>query len=331
MLLLTALLLTGTTLGERPMPTTTIDAHHGTHSSLVAAITGVLRSWNRDVDYARVAGLSGLAFSPVHDTGEDCRAWWMEGGDDIRLEFLGRALGFAVETVRVPDPYDDGTPHARVEDMPGPRADHFRALKAAVERGDAVLLPTWPSWSVLTGWSDDLSQLPLVTVPGFEDLVRRAWGPERTGLAHVLSPTEPTLSEADAIREAIAFGATVADGSFTGKARFRYGGALYRAAADRLDHDPFCEPCGDASWSCAIRTLHRMAGTAGSAADFLEHAGMTAAATPYRAIQESASAYSGKQLEEGWNDPQFIDRLRQAFRRFHDLHGEAAAALSESR
>lgn len=304
-----------------------IDAHHGTHSSLVAVICGVLRSWDRDADYAHVAGLSGVAFSPVYDDGEDCRAWWMEGGDDIRLDFLGQALGFTVETVQVPDGVDDWEPHADIDAMPVARADHLRRLKAAIERGDVVLVKTWPSWSVLTGWCGDLTQLPFETVPGFKDLVSRAWGPNRTGLAYILSPTEPSLSRVDAIGQALAFGVTVADGSFD-RERFHYGGQLYQAAAERLDHDPFCEPCGDQSWSCAIRTLHRMAGTAGSAADFLEQAGLSAAAGPYRAIQTSAAGYKGKQLEEGWSDARFMDQLKQELSRFHDLHCDASRVLT---
>ncbi|HAA75986.1 TPA: hypothetical protein DCE37_12805 [Candidatus Latescibacteria bacterium] len=138
-LLLIYICLTGTVHGDTH--TLTIYAHHGTHNSLVACITGILQSWDRDADYATVAGLSGVAFSPVYDDSEDWRAWWMEGGDDIRLDFLGQALGFTVETVRMPEAIDNVTPYDRLDDMPPQRADHFRRLKAALEPGDAVLLP----------------------------------------------------------------------------------------------------------------------------------------------------------------------------------------------
>ena len=77
------------------------------HDSFVAGLCGILKSWNRDVDYAYVAGLSGIAFSPVLDTGEDCRAWWTEGGDDIRRDVLGQALGFTVEKIQVGTGGDD--------------------------------------------------------------------------------------------------------------------------------------------------------------------------------------------------------------------------------
>ena len=321
--------LTGPTYGD-PTMSVTIDAHHGTHNSLVACIRGALESWDRPADYAYIAGLSGIAFSPVYDEGEDCRAWWMEGGDDIRLDFLGKALGFSVETLTVPDGVEDWEPHASIDDMPSPRAEHLRRLQAAVERGDVVLAKTWPSWCVLTGWNDDLTQIPFETVPGFGDLVARAWGPNRTALALILSPAEPTISRDDAIRQALEFGTTIADGSFD-QERLHYGGRLYQAAAERLDHDPFCVPCGDQSWSCAHRTLSRMAGTAGSAADFLEKVDLSMAAAPYRAIQKAAKEIKGDQLKEGWDKPEFMMDMKQTFNRFYELHREATAALVHAR
>ena len=327
-ILLSASSVLGETTMSRPV---TIDAHHGTHDAFVACLCGILQSWDREADYAYVSGLAGVAFSPVYDEDEDCRAWWMEGGNDIRLDFLGLALGFTVETVRIPDAFDDGKPYDSLDDMPPPRADHFRKLKAALDRGDAVLVPTWPSWSILTGWDEDMTQLPFETVPGLGDLVSRAWPPNRTGLAHILSPAEPSLSRDDAIRQALVFGASIADGTFHTKQRFHYGGRLYEAAAKRLDHDPFCEPCGDKSWSCAIRTLYRIAGTAGGAADFLEQVGLPAEAAPYWEIQTTASQYKSDRFESDWNDPRFMYDLKQTFHQLHRLHAEASTALANSR
>jgi hypothetical protein len=68
-------------------------------SSFAACLTAVLQAWGREVAYKDIVGLNGIAFSPVWDQGEDCTAWWMEGGDDMRLDFLGQALGFSYETV----------------------------------------------------------------------------------------------------------------------------------------------------------------------------------------------------------------------------------------
>jgi hypothetical protein len=179
---------------------------------------------------------------------------------------------------------------------------------------------------VLTGWSEDLTQIPFETVPGFKELVSNVEGPSKTGLAHILSPTEPSLSKEEALREALAFGAVIAGGTFD-NGRFHYGGDLYTAAAARLGDDLFCEPCGDKSWSCAIRTLHRIAGTAASAAEFLEQTPATEAAKSYRAIESTASGYHGKQLESKWDDSAFRTQLKQSFLHMHDLHSKAAASL----
>ena len=124
-------------------------------------------------------------------------------------------------------------------------------------------------------------------------------------------------------------GRQVADGTFE-NGRYHYGGALYAATAERLDHEPFCEPCGDRSWSCAIRTLHRIAGTAGSAAGFLGQMGMDEAAEPYRAIETAASIYKGKQLEAKWGDPAFRAEFKRRFLNLYDLHRQAAATLAHS-
>ena len=300
------------------------------HDSFVAGLCGILKSWNRDVDYAYVAGLSGIAFSPVLDTGEDCRAWWTEGGDDIRLDFLGQALGFTVEKIQVGTGVDDWEAYASFDDMPEQRARHLRRLRSAMSEGKMVIVRTWPSWSVLAGWSDDLTKIPFETMPGFGDLVGRILGPNKTGLAYIISIAEPALSKDEASREALTFGKTVADGSFEND-RFHYGGEIYTAFAERLDHEVFCEPCGDRSWSCAIRTLRRIGGTANSAADFLEQNSLDAVAKEYRAIGSAASGYKGKQLEEGWRDPAFRAGLAQQLLKLLEHHQKATEALVDQR
>ena len=297
------------------------------HDSFIACLCAVLDSWGREADYTRVAGLSGIAFSPVLDTGEDCRAWWTEGGDDIRLDFLGRALGFTVEAVKVEEGVDDWEAHPGFDDLPEPRVRYLRRLRSALSQGKAVIVRTWPSWSVLTGWSEDLTQVPFETMPGFKGLVSKIGGPGKTGLAYVFSAAEPSLSGKEAVRGALVFGREIADGTFE-NGRFHYSGALYKAAAERLDHNPFCKPCGDRSWSCAIRTLQRIAGTSGSAAGFLEQAGLGEAAKQYRAIETAALGYKGKQLKANWDDSAFRAKLKQNFLDLHERHRQAAATLA---
>ncbi|MDA0337680.1 MAG: hypothetical protein O2782_21145 [bacterium] len=213
--------------------------------------------------------------------------------------------------------------------------DHA-ALRAAIESGKVVLVNTWPSWSILTGWSDDISQLPFVTMPGFEGLVRSARGPERTSIAFVLSPAEPTLSDRQATQRAIEFGAAIAQGKVEND-RLHYGGRLYTAAAERLDHTPFCPACGDESAGCASRTLKRMQGTAHAAARFLQRIAveddvqrheLTESAQRYEEIASLAAAHiDWAAFGHNWDDPAFRVQLKKDLLRMHVLHTQAAEAL----
>jgi hypothetical protein len=190
---------------------------------------------------------------------------------------------------------------------------------------------------VLTGWSDDVTTLPFETVPGFRNLVARVWGPHKTDTAYVLEPAAVSLLKEEALAQALAFGADVAGGGFD-TPRIHYGGALYAAAAERLDHDPFCVPCGEKSASCAHRTLHRMRGTAQSAAGFLDHAAETDAADRhelaeaslrYEEIAAAVDPYlDGKAFQAEWSDHAFRARLKETFLGMAEQHREAAKALA---
>jgi hypothetical protein len=316
--------------GENTMPISVkeMNVKADVDDSFVSCLCGILQSWGREVDYARVAGLSGIVFAPVLDTGEDCRAWWMEGGDDIQIAFLGEALGFTVEAVRVADTEQDWANHSRWKDLPPARAAYLQQLKAALENEKAVIVHTWPTWSVSNGWSEDLAKIPFETMPGFGDLVRRARDPSRTAMAYILTPANPVLTEPIAVARALEFGKKVANGTID-NGRFCYGDTLYQAAADCLDREPFCEPCGERSWSCAIRTLQRIAGHARSASAFLEGIGSTEASKAYGAIASLAEQYRGRQLEGAWGDPIFRGQLKADFLKLGKMHRGAAVLLSQ--
>lgn len=308
------------------------------HDSFISALCAVLRSWGRDVDYDHVAGLAGIAFSPLYNEGEACRAWWMEGRADQRLDFMAAALGFTVEAIprdSVPEDqaWNSNPDPARV---PALTRRHHAALQTAVESGKVVLVNTWPSWSVLTGWSDEFGQIQFVTMPGFGDLVRRVWGPERTSVAYVLSPAEPTLSEAQVTAAAIEYGAAIARGQI-GDDGLRYGGQLYTAAARSLDDTPFCPACGVESAGCASRTLKRMQGTAQAAARFLAYAAvvdgglkqkLTESAHRYEEIAAMAAPHiDWEAFGQHWDDPAYRRQLKTDLLRMQALHTQAAEAL----
>ena len=315
-------------------PGITLEADPNVCDSFIASLCAILDSSGRPSDYAYVAGLSGLAFSPVLDTGEDCRAWWMEGGDDIHLDFLGRALGFVVEKVTERQDHEWDT-HPEPDALSNSRRRYLCRLKTGLANDCGVIVRTWPTWSVLTGWSRDITTIPFTTGPGFKKLCNDACPPHKTNLAYIITPGKPTLLQEDAVEEALTFGARVANGS-AGASPFKYGGALYEATAERLDHDPFCEPCGEKSHTCARRTFRRVVGTAQSAIDFLEQSARVVDTHPdcrkraidrYRRIIASTAPYDGLALSAGWSDPAFRLKLKENVLRMGALHQDAAKAL----
>ncbi len=306
--------------------------------SFAACLAAVLNAWGSPVSYNWVAGLGGTAFSPVLDEGEDCMAWWMEAGSDARVGFLGRALGFSVERVTREEVWDDPARAVYAETglLPEPHELHFARLRAAFDRGDGVLLRTWPAWSLLDGWDRDLDQLPFATLPGFEDLVARIWGPSQAQLVYLLYPVCPSLSLERSLEIAIRFGARVARGRGPNP-NLRYGPALYRAAASRMDTSVFCTTCGDHGDSCAHRTLMRMLGTQRSAIGFLEEAqAVTEGALPwesaivaFEAMAAVTADYCGWQaFQEAWPDAEFRDTVREDLSRLATLQLEAGRAMA---
>lgn len=308
--------------------------------SFAACLVAVLNAWNRPVSYDWVAGLAGVAFSPVLDPGESCTAWWMEAGSEARLGFMGRALGFTVERVTREAPWDEAAREAYASTglLPPPHETHFARLRAAFDRGDAVLMRTWPAWSILTGWERDLDRLRFATLPGFGDLVARIWGPAQAQVVYLLNPIAPTVPLARTIEIALRFGGKVARGHGP-EAGLHYGAALYAAAADRMDDDTVCASCGADADSCVHRTLMRMLGTQRSAVGFLEDARAavdgedlpwSAAIKGFEAMVEVTAGYCDWQaFHEDWADAAFRHRLREDFRELVALQTVAATALSD--
>ncbi len=307
--------------------------------SLTACLVAVLDVWGHPVGYDWVAGLAGIAFSPVLDPDEECTAWWMEAGSEARMCFLGHALGFTVERVTREATWDDAAreTYAQTGLLPEPHEQHFARLRAALDRGDAVVMRTWPAWSVLVGWDRDLDQLPFATVPGFEDLVQQIWGPAKAQLAYVLNPIAPSLDLERSVSATLQFGARVAAGHGP-EENLRYGPALYTEAAERMGESVFCPSCQSHGDSCAHRTLMRMLGTQRSAARFLEDASAViawdlpwqAAIDRYRAMADITSTYCGWQpFHDAWERSGFREGLRDDFRALAELQGEAARALAD--
>ena len=316
-----------------------VDGDPNQMDSFAACLAAVLQAWGRRVSYDWVAGMAGIAFSPVLDPGEDCTAWWMESGSESRLCFLGRALGFTVDRVTRDAVWDDAAreAYARTGMLPGPHEAHFARLRAAFDRGDAIILRTWPAWSVLTGWDRDVDQLRFATLPGFSDLVARIWGPARAQLAYVLTPIAPSLSVARSVKGALRFAARVAGGHGP-ESDLGYGAALYTAAAAKMGETEFCPTCHAEGDSCAHRTLMRMLGTQRSAVGLLEEARVrmggdlpwSQAIAHFEMMVSLTASYCGWQpFHERWADDAFRSGLREDFRTLAGLQSQAAGALAD--
>ena len=305
--------------------------------SFVACVVAVMHAWDRTMGYDWVAGLAGVAFSPVLDHGEDCTAWWMEAGSESRIGFLGCALGFTADRVTRDAEWDDAAREvfATTGLLPEPHESHFARLRAAFDRGDAVLFRTWPAWSVLTGWCQELDDLPFATVAGLEELVSGIWGPAKAQVAYTLNPIAARATLEKSVSVALRYGAKVAHGRGPEEG-LGYGASLYTAAAARMDGAEFCPSCGADGDSCAHRTLMRMLGTQRSAVGFLENARelmgddlpWSEAIARFEEMTEISGTYCDwTAFHEDWIDPAFRSALRCDFLRMSDLQRQAAEAL----
>ncbi|MCU0501726.1 MAG: hypothetical protein MUC51_08145 [Anaerolineae bacterium] len=225
--------------------------------SFAACVTAVLRSWGGDVPYEFVEGLSGMAFSPIRNDGEDCVGWKMDGCNEQRVDFLGKCLGFRVERVERAgeDAWLDG--YKRPEDLPPEPAAYFARLHEALRAGDTVVCRTWPAWSVLLDWQDDILHLPFATMPRFDKVVASIYPPCKTRLAFVLSQRAPEISRQQAITQAIAFGYLAASGELscdTGGVLF--GGAIFDTMIENTGMQYLCPSCKENG--CMGRSFKRI-------------------------------------------------------------------------
>jgi hypothetical protein len=285
--------------------------------SLVTCLQAALAHWDRQVPYDCIAGLCGSAFSPALNLSEECAAWWMEGGADIRIDFLGHALGFVYEK----EDYREET----APDL-APRA------RKTLADGGVVLCETWPCWSLLTAWQAKPEHRSFVAPEGCERLLKL-----REGAAiYFLGPAGRSLSSCEGLYSALGFGALVAadPGISDGVA---YGGQLYDAWAKRMGRDRFCPPCGDDDWRCAERTVSRVRAGQKSAVRFLNRAydflpssqkneHLRHAACSYAAMAARLAPYEAG-LVDGWQNRGFRRRLREDVGRCRELHREAARHL----
>ena len=279
--------------------------------NFAAVITAAVNYWGRDYDYDFIAGLSGSAFSPVWWMKESCAAWWTEFGNDTRIRFLGKALGFHV--VESPDVSD--AEYAKTGVLPREMEEFWDRAKEAVGEGKIVIMHTWPCWSIITEWNDDITKLGLASVSGFGGTI---CAPYRSAKLYILTPGPAELTRAEAFKEALEFGADIADGSYE-RPGFAYGGKIYDAILGKAAEKHFCGDCKDKSWSCVCRTMNRIEGSNSTAARFFDMASeflgtqlpapvVDAIKKGYQSVAEYAGAYTNCEiLKDNWDQGKFRD------------------------
>lgn len=296
-----------------------------------ACIEAAVRYWGRDYDYDFIAGLSGSAFSPVWWMEESCAAWWTEFGNDSRIRFLGKAVGFYI--VESPDVSDED--FAKTGELPSEMEKFWNRVKDAVQEGKIVLMHTWPCWSIITEWNDDIAKLGLASVSSMGGMF---CAPYRSAKMYILTPGAAEMTRAEAYKEALKFGADVADGTYK-RPGFAYGGKLYDAILGKAGDEYFCGDCKEKSWSCACRTMNRVEGSNRSADRFLEEADefigsqlpepvVDTVRSGYRTVADYAGSYTNcEMLRDNWDQEKFRDEFYNRVTHMKLEHGKLSKAF----
>jgi len=260
----------------KPLTELRISGNPDAVDSFAACLCAVLTHFDRPAPYALVEALTGVCFAPCHNRSESCAGWMVDlsprAQDELlsRTPWLGEALGLSLETIRLapgaPASCEWLDEYKRSGTLPPSQQAYFQQLRAALDDGCAVMVGTWPSWSILIGWQEDITQLPFTTVHGFEETVQSSFAPACTGTAVAVSPGPKNISQKDGSHQAIHFGAQVAAGLGVYDASF--GPDMYALLAG-LSHEPhLCPGCHEDS--CFSRAAGRIANGQQAAVDFLK-------------------------------------------------------------
>jgi hypothetical protein len=263
-------------------------------------VTAVLRAWGRDVTYAQVEGLSGMAFSPACNDGEDCIGWKMDGANERRVDFLGQCLGFTAERVEYAGDGEWLAEYQASGAMPAGPAAYFARLHDALLAGKAVIPHTWPAWSVLTGWADDFRKLPFATTPRFDKVVASIYPPWKANWAIILTPQDaPGTCDVPGalLAHAVAFGATIASDEAAG-GDVRFGSAIFDTIRAYTGQPFLCPACRENG--CLGRSFKRIADGQDACIHFLGDARLYMPdPVGQAALDEAIAAYTEMQAITG--------------------------------
>ena len=245
--------------------------------SFAACLCAVLEHFQQPASYAFVEALTGTCFAPCHNKGEDCVGWMVDGGSAARAGWMAGVFGLAMETIRL----DPSAPKERewfdhyqqTGIIPPAQQAYLHQVQSAYERGSVVVLGTWPAWSILSGWTDNLAKLPFTTTHGFENVVSQVFPPAMTRIALAFTPGGAQIKRAEAIREALRYGARVASGELSPRlegydSETEYGPAVYGMLAALAKEPHLCPGCQE--HGCFQRTVKRIHNGQEAAVDFFK-------------------------------------------------------------
>jgi len=207
---------------------------------------------------AWVDGLSGMAFSLPLLTEEDCMAWWMEGGNNIRAEFVSSALGLVHEEIKIKSEHSSNVDLCRDREF-------WKIIREKLDNNFIILENTWPLWSVIDGWNDEENHAERVVFDGFPMF------PNPNGVFHVFGKGGEPTPKKEAISQALEFGERLMGTEFDTNG-IMFADAIEKTTKTHLTNDHFCVPCGNDDMGCFTRTLSRIRGRCLSLAGFLAEA-----------------------------------------------------------
>jgi len=297
------------------------------NNSLALCISFLLKYLNQQESAGYISGLLGTAFTPIFNPEEDCTAWWMEGGDDIRAEFTLNALGFRCE--RISSELTIGDIINKTESLD----KHISRLREFASEGHTIIHNTWPLWSIITGWNDMKNDFEVNSFKGFPQFIS-------PGDLFVIYEINQPINAETFIEDALSYGTRIAVGDVNG-GKYIYGGELYRTASDKNREDVFCVPCSNqerhSDAGCMNRTLARMIGTVSEFVGFVsvirsrfniddQHLNQA-----YNNAKQIASILMPRikdsDIAQEWGSRKMRDELSDDLMRCYDLHREFSSSL----
>ena len=303
-------------------------------NSFASSIAAIIGKWEQSIPDRIIEAYLGIAFSPSQVISEDCMAWWMDGINDTRLDFVSKAFGFSYKKYCHEEKLPDNG-----KAIPDAILAYYRKIENAFKNGDLIILKTWPSWSIVTRWNNRINDIGFTCAPGMTEAVKEIWGPEKSQVAYVLYQDKTPADELETVLDVIRFGVEMGTGRFT-HPDLIFKGNLYLNTATKLKEDLFCGSSKEKDIGCGYRTIKKMERLHNSSIAFLEYSldfftrgettkYLTAAINQYKKMNDLIYEDADfNYLKSKWRDKKYRLKLSEKFLLLKSLHDQAISNLS---